>query len=166
MGPQQAQATKKPPVNRRIVLKKQKDHPARQSLNAVHYLDSAGNLIRTQATGAGVNVARRTVDNRLNSLNVWFPGSVGTPVRMRNLNTESDTLSADVAFSHVSAPPLTGYKVNVYILADSRDKSKGFCAKNFKRVHFPEKFPAIPIRYLYFQGIPFIILASLSAVFC
>ena len=42
----------------------------------------------------------------LNALNIGLPSSVGTSVRMGNLNSKSDTFSADVAFSHVSAPPL------------------------------------------------------------
>ena len=47
-------------------------------------------------------MARGTVDNRLNALNIGLPSSVGTSVRMGNLNSKSDTFSADVAFSHVS----------------------------------------------------------------
>ena len=63
-------------------------------------LDSAGYFTRTQATGAGVDVARSTINNCLHTSYIWFPGSVGSSVRVRNLDTESNTFSADIAFSH------------------------------------------------------------------
>ena len=67
-------------------------------------LVGAGHLIGTQATGAGVDAAGSTVDNRLNAFYVGLPCAVGTLVGVRNLNTESDTLLADIAFCHMSAP--------------------------------------------------------------
>lgn len=73
-------------------------------------LDRAGHFIRTQATGAGINVARRSVNDCLYTLYIRFPSSVRTSVRMGNLNSESDTFSADVAFCHRSAPPLMPIK--------------------------------------------------------
>ena len=45
-------------------------------------------------------------DDSLNTLNVGFPGSVSTSVRMGNLNTKCNFLAADFTFCHVSAPPL------------------------------------------------------------
>ena len=73
-------------------------------------LDCAGHFIRTQATGAGINVARRSVNDCLYTLYIRFPSSVRTSMRMGNLNSESDTFSADVAFCHRSAPPLMPIK--------------------------------------------------------
>ncbi len=63
-------------------------------------LDSAGYFTRTQATGAGVDVARSTIYNCLHTSNIRFPASVRSSMRMRNLNTESNAFSADIAFSH------------------------------------------------------------------
>ena len=63
-------------------------------------LDSAGYFTRTQATGAGVDVARSTIYNCLHTSYIWFPGSVGSSMRVGNLNTESNAFSADIAFSH------------------------------------------------------------------
>ena len=39
-------------------------------------LDRSGDLIGTQAAGAGVNVTRGTVHNRLHTLDIRFPSSV------------------------------------------------------------------------------------------
>ena len=94
-------------------------------------LDSAGYFTRTQATGAGVDVARCAVDNCLNALYVGFPSSVGSSVRMGNLDSERDVLTADIAFCHVSAPPYTTLnKVNSNILSDSQGKCKLFFEKS------------------------------------
>lgn len=53
-------------------------------------------------------MAGSTVDDRLYALYIGLPSSVGTSVRMGNLDSEGNTFSADVAFCHVSAPPLCG----------------------------------------------------------
>lgn len=61
--------------------------------------DGTGNLIGTQATGAGVNVTGRTVHDRLYALDVGLPGSVGTPMGVRNLDAKHNCPSADIAFA-------------------------------------------------------------------
>jgi hypothetical protein len=61
-----------------------------------------------QATGAGVNPFRGTINNRLNTPYIDFPGSSGTPVRMGNLFAESNFLAANITFCHLSAPPSKG----------------------------------------------------------
>ena len=66
------------------------------------------NLTGTQASGANMYSARSTVNDSLYFLYVGLECSVGTSVRVGNLNTESDTLAADFAFCHGSAPP---YKI-------------------------------------------------------
>ena len=72
-------------------------------------LDGAGYLAGTNAAGAGVNVLGRTVYHSLNSSYIGLPGPVGSSMRMGNLNAESNTLTADVALCHLSAPP-SGYR--------------------------------------------------------
>ena len=64
-------------------------------------LHRAGDLAGTQATGAGVNLLGGTVYNRLNALDVGMPSTVCAPMRVRNLNTESNTFAAEITFSHV-----------------------------------------------------------------
>lgn len=64
-------------------------------------LDSAGNLTRTQATGAGVNPFGRAVYNSFDAFDVGFPCAVRATMRVGNLNTESNTFAAEITFSHV-----------------------------------------------------------------
>jgi len=63
-------------------------------------LDSAGYFTRTQATGAGVDVAWRAINNCLHTSYIWFPSSVKSSMSMGNLDTESNTFSANIAFIH------------------------------------------------------------------
>ena len=45
-------------------------------------------------------MARRTVDNSLDTFHIGLPGTIGTPMRVRNLNAESHALIAELALSH------------------------------------------------------------------
>ena len=45
-------------------------------------------------------MARRAVDDRLNTLNIGLPGTIGTPVGVRDLDTEGHALVAKFALSH------------------------------------------------------------------
>ena len=63
-------------------------------------LDRACHFVGTQAAGAGMNVAGRTTHNCLDALYVGLPGTVASPVGVGNLDSERDTFTADVAFSH------------------------------------------------------------------
>ena len=73
---------------------------------------SSSYLTGTQATGAGVDSARRAVNYSLYSHNVRFPRSVWTSVRVRYLYTKGYAFSANFTFSHLSAPP---FKLTVHI---------------------------------------------------
>ena len=66
----------------------------------VSQLDCAGNFTGTQAPGTNIYMARRTVDNRLHTLYVGLPGTIGTSVGMGNLDTESYALIAKLTLSH------------------------------------------------------------------
>ena len=70
------------------------------SIFFIQGLYRAGYLTGTQATGAGVNPTRGAVHNRLDALNIGLPSTVRTPVRVGNLDTEGNTLAADVTFCH------------------------------------------------------------------
>ena len=63
-------------------------------------LYSPRDLAGTQATGAGVDPARSTVHDCLNTLYIGLPSTVGSSVGVRNLNTEGNTLAANIAFCH------------------------------------------------------------------
>ena len=45
-------------------------------------------------------MARRTVDNSLDTFYIGLPGTIGTSVGVGNLNTEGHTLIAKLALSH------------------------------------------------------------------
>ena len=63
-------------------------------------LDGTGYFVGAQATGAGMNVAGRATYNCLDALDIGFPGAIAPSMGVGNLDSERDTLTADVAFSH------------------------------------------------------------------
>ena len=63
-------------------------------------LDCALNLVRAEASCADVNMARSTVNDRLDTLDVGLPCTVGSSVRMGDLNTERNALAANIALCH------------------------------------------------------------------
>ena len=64
------------------------------------HLDSAGNFTGTQAPGTNIHMARRTVDNSLDTFHIGLPGTIGTSVRMGDFDAKDHTLIAKLAFSH------------------------------------------------------------------
>ncbi len=64
-------------------------------------LHRTDDLAGAQATGAGVNLFGRTVHHSLDAFDVGTPSTVRAPMRVRNLNTESNTFAAEFTFSHV-----------------------------------------------------------------
>ena len=68
--------------------------------SALTRLNSACNLAGTQTPGTNVDMARRTIDNRLDSLDIGLPRAVGPPVGMGNLNAKGHTLVTELTFSH------------------------------------------------------------------
>ena len=76
-------------------------------------LDRSGNFTGTQTPGTNIYMAGRTVDHCLYTLNIGLPGTIGTSVRMGNLNAESHALVAKFALCH----PLHLLAVTYYLLA-------------------------------------------------
>ena len=68
-------------------------------------LDGPLNLVGTEASGTSVHMAGSTVDNRLDTLHIGLPGTVGTSVGVGNLNTKGHALAAKITLSHFIAPP-------------------------------------------------------------
>ena len=68
--------------------------------------DSPLDLVGTEASGTSVHMARSTVDNSLNALDVGLPGSVGTSVGVGHLNTEGHALATIITLRHSTAPPI------------------------------------------------------------
>ena len=62
--------------------------------------DCPGNLTGTQAPGTNIHMARRTVDNSLDTFHIGLPGTIGTSVRVGDFDAKGHTLIAKLAFSH------------------------------------------------------------------
>ena len=58
------------------------------------------NFTGAQASGANINVTGRPLHDRFHALDIGLPCTVGTTVRVRNLDTKRDALAADLAFCH------------------------------------------------------------------
>ena len=69
-------------------------------------LDGPFNLVGTEASGTCVHMARSTVHNGLNPLNIGLPGTVGTSVGVGNLDTEGNALATIITLRHSTAPPI------------------------------------------------------------
>ena len=63
-------------------------------------LDSPGNFPGTQTPGTNVHMAGGTIDDSLHALDVGLPCTIGTPVRVGNLNPKGDALVAELTLSH------------------------------------------------------------------
>ena len=95
--------------------------------------DSALNLVGTEASGTCVHMAGSTINDCLDALDVGLPGTVGTSVGVRNLDTEGHALIAKITLSHFVAPPIRmiwlvnrACRRHSPIIADFIKKSKHF----------------------------------------
>ena len=64
------------------------------------YSNGAGNFTRTQTAGTNIYMAGRSVDNRLNALDIGLPCTIGTTMWMGNLYSKGNTLVAKLALCH------------------------------------------------------------------
>lgn len=80
--------------------RQQKSRPQGLLFRWIRDLDGALNLTGTQASRTDVNMARSTVNDRLDTLDVGLPCTVGSSVRMGDLNAERNALAADIALCH------------------------------------------------------------------
>ena len=62
--------------------------------------DGALDLVGAEAPGTDVHMARSTVDDRLDALDIGLPHSVGTSVGMGDLDTKRHALAANIALCH------------------------------------------------------------------
>jgi UDP-N-acetylenolpyruvoylglucosamine reductase len=65
-----------------------------------HLSDRALNLVGAEASGTSVHMARSTVHNGLNPLNIGLPGTIGASVGVGNLNTEGNALATIITLRH------------------------------------------------------------------
>jgi hypothetical protein len=62
--------------------------------------DGAFNLVGTETSCTNVYMARSTLDNRLDALDVGLPHSIGASVGVRDLDAERHTLAANITLCH------------------------------------------------------------------
>ena len=67
---------------------------------ALKYSDGAGNLTAAEAPGAHIDVLGATVYYGLNALDIGLPGTIGTSVRVADLNAEGYVLTAKITLCH------------------------------------------------------------------
>jgi len=79
--------------------KRKKDKPDGLSFVSENS-DCPLNLVGTEASCTDVYMARSTVNNRFYPFDVGLPCTVGTSMRMGDLNAERNTLAADIALCH------------------------------------------------------------------
>ena len=58
------------------------------------------NLVGTEASGTSVHMARSTVDNRLDTLDIGLDSTVGTSVGVGNLDTKGNALATIITLRH------------------------------------------------------------------
>ena len=80
-------------------------------------------------------MAGGTVDNCLHTLHIGLPGTIGTQMRVRNLNAESHALIAELALSHPLHLLAVAYFRAVFIgtadiVTEKKMKCKNFFEKN------------------------------------
>ena len=80
--------------------KKDRKKPLGTSGFYCYLLDRAGNLTGTQTAGTNIDMAGRTVDHRLDALDIGLPRTIGASVGVGDLDTECHALAADIAFCH------------------------------------------------------------------
>ena len=82
------------------ILTKQKRHCLSSDVMGDMGSDGPLNLVGTEASGTGVHMARSTAHNRLNTLDIGLPSTVGTSVGVGNLNAEGHALTTKITLSH------------------------------------------------------------------
>ena len=96
------------------------------------------NLVGTEASGTSVHMARSTVDNRLDTLDIGLDSTVGTSVGVGNLDTKGNALTTIITLRHFVAPPIGQNSLimrlheRLSIISEIGEKSKSFFQNIFK----------------------------------
>ena len=88
--------------------------------------DSAGYLAGTEAPSTYVDMAGSTFDQSLYTTYIRLPGSIGTTMRVRDLNTKGHALAANIALCHFSCTSFFVSCIADIILPQHRRKCKIF----------------------------------------
>ena len=77
-------------------------------------------------------MAGSSIHDSLDALDIGLPGTVGTSVGVRNLNTKGYALTTKITLRHFIAPPIDVYSTNyafhrrLDMIANFFEKSKSF----------------------------------------
>lgn len=104
--------------------------------------DSTCYLTGTEASCAHVDVLRSTVNDSFYTLYIRLPGSVGTTMRVGNLNTESNALSANIALCHLGRTSLKSNSVSTPLYRD--------VFRTFQLYHIQQQIASIFFDFWYF----------------
>ena len=109
--------------------------------------DRSGDLTGTHTPGTNIHMAGGTVDDRLHALHIGLPGTIGTPVRVGNLNAEGNALVAELALCHPLHLLAVAYFRAVFtstadIITERIEKSKKIFQKNSR--NFPGRQQTLP----------------------
>lgn len=63
-------------------------------------LNRSGDLTGAHTPGTNIHMAGGTVDDRLHPLHIGLPRTIGTPVRVGNLDAEGYALVTELTLSH------------------------------------------------------------------
>ena len=74
--------------------------PGQKSGSLSVHLDRSGDLTGTHTPGTNINMAGGTVHDCLHTLHIGLPCTIGTPMRVGDLNTERYALVAELALCH------------------------------------------------------------------
>ena len=62
--------------------------------------DRAGNFARAETAGTNIYMAGRSIDDRLDALDIGLPRTIGTAMRVRDPDTKGHALVAKFALCH------------------------------------------------------------------
>ena len=110
--------------------------------------DRSGDLTGTHTPVTNIHMAGRTVDYCLHTLHVGLPGTIGTPMRVRHLDTKGNALVAELALSHPLHLLAVAYFCALFIgTADIVTESKMNCKNFFEKNAFFSDFFSNPKKW-------------------
>lgn len=113
------------------------------SFRSINRLDGTGNLAGAEAPSTYVDMAGSTVDQSLHTTNVRLPSSVGTTMRVRDLNTKGHALAANIALCHFPAPPSLVHCITDIIIPHRGTNCKQFFCTGHVFSSFAARAPEI-----------------------
>ena len=88
------------PFRFRLLKFEKRKTPGQKSGSLSVHLDRSGDLTGTHTPGTNINMAGGTVHDCLHTLHIGLPCTIGTPMRVGDLNAERYALVAELALCH------------------------------------------------------------------